>query len=277
MIKNFKILHYFTGTNTNTAAHYLQYELPDEVLLTIFNYLMEQDLCRVSQVCKRFQTIANDTELWKSLYQQVYEYDLPLFNPAPCKFEFVSPDESDYPNPWKESFRQLYRGVHVRPGFQDLKFKGRNLPYFNTVQGALDYVDEFRSNSSSSTNNSTTTSGQGNCCGNNSQTTEEAPQHLVFLHAGIYRGEFLVIDSDVALIGAAPGNVAESVILERESESTVMFVEGAKRAYAGHLTLKFTPDVTSTVPHHKHYCLEVGENCSPTVDHCIIRSSSVGK
>lgn len=77
-------------------------------------------------------------------------------------------------------------------------------------------------------------------------------------------------------VGAAPGNVAESVILERESESTVMFVEGAKQAYAGHLTLKFSPDVTSTVPHHKHYCLEVGENCSPTVDRCIIRSTSVG-
>lgn len=79
------------------------------------------------------------------------------------------------------------------------------------------------------------------------------------------------------IAGAAPGNVAESVILERESESTVMFVEGAKNAYAGHLTLKFSPDVTSTVPHHKHYCLEVGENCSPTIDHCIIRSTSVGK
>lgn len=49
---------------TNTAAHYLQYELPDEVLLTIFNYLLEQDLCRISQVCKRFQAIANDTEIW---------------------------------------------------------------------------------------------------------------------------------------------------------------------------------------------------------------------
>lgn len=79
------------------------------------------------------------------------------------------------------------------------------------------------------------------------------------------------------ILGAAPGNVAESVILERESESTMMFVEGAKNAYAGHLTLKFSPDVTSTVPHNKHYCLEVGENCSPTIDHCIIRSSSVGK
>lgn len=112
------------------------------------------------------------------------------------------------------------------------------------------------------------------CTGN-----EEAPETtktLIFLHAGHYRGEFLVIDSDVALVGAASGNVAESIVLERESESTVMFVEGAKHAYVGHMTLKFSPDVTSTVPHHKHYCLEVGENCSPTIDHCIIRSTSVG-
>jgi F-box protein 11 len=127
------------------------------------------------------------------------------------------------------------------------------------VQGALDYVDERGA------------AGAGSSDGSNGHSA------LVFLHAGTYRGEFLVIDSNVALIGAAPGNVAESVILERESESTVMFVEGAKHAYAGHLTLKFSPDVTSTVPHHKHYCLEVGENCSPTVDHCIIRSTSVGE
>ena len=56
----------------------------------------------------------------------------------------------------------------------------------------------------------------------------------------------------------------------------MMFVEGAKSAYVGYLTLKFTPDIASTVPHHKHYCLEVGENCTPTIDHCVIRSSSVG-
>nr|CAI5829351.1 unnamed protein product [Callosobruchus analis] len=245
---------------TNTAAHYLQYELPDEVLLTIFNYLLEQDLCRVSQVCKRFNAIANDTELWKRLYQSVYEYDLPLFNPSPCRFEFVSPEESELANPWKESFRQLYRGIHVRLGYQDITFKGRNL-------GALDYADE-RSGS-----NSTTGSMSGSCSNHSNESSSQGA--LIFLHAGTYRGEFLVIDSDIALIGAAPGNVAESVILERESESTVMFVEGAKNAYAGHLTLKFSPDVTSTVPHHKHYCLEVGENCSPTIDHCIIRSTSV--
>lgn len=51
-------------TDTGEAAHYLLYELPDEVLLTIFSYLLEQDLCRVAQVCKRFHIISSDTELW---------------------------------------------------------------------------------------------------------------------------------------------------------------------------------------------------------------------
>lgn len=183
---------------------------------------------------------------------------------------------------------------NYRLGYQDVNLKGRNLIYFNTVQGALDYADDRNSA------NSTTGSMSGSCsnhsgdggaanpaaaapsaAGNTGQTQVGGGGGgngaLIFLHGGTYRGEFLVIDSDIALIGAAPGNVAESVILERESESTVMFVEGAKNAYAGHLTLKFSPDVTSTVPHHKHYCLEVGENCSPTIDHCIIRSTSVGK
>lgn len=58
------IIYFSSACCATSAAHYLQYELPDEVLLTIFGYLYEQDLCRVSQVCKRFQTIANDTELW---------------------------------------------------------------------------------------------------------------------------------------------------------------------------------------------------------------------
>lgn len=287
-----------------SAAHYLQYEMPDEVLLTIFSYLLEQDLCRVSLVCKRFQTIANDTELWKRMYQSVYEFDLPLFNPEPCSFAFVKLEDSDYANPWKESFRQLYRGIHVRPGYQDRRYQGRSIAYFNTVQAALDYVDEKNpagtgaatgSNSSNNSSNSNSSSSSSNSNANNNSTsnspgaganggpavvdeaftTLENTGALIFLHQGTYRGEFLVIDSDVALIGAASGNVAESVILERESESTVMFVEGAKHAYVGHMTLKFSPDVTSTVPHHKHYCLEVSENCSPTVDHCIIRSTSV--
>jgi F-box protein 11 len=46
------------------GGRYLQEELPDEVLLKIFSYLLEFDLCRASQACKRFQIIGNDVELW---------------------------------------------------------------------------------------------------------------------------------------------------------------------------------------------------------------------
>lgn len=286
-----------TDTNTQSAAQILQFEMPDEVLLTIFSYLLEQDLCRISLVCRRFQTIANDTELWKRLYQSVYEYDLPLFNPELCKFIFIKIEDSEYSNPWKESFRQLYRGIHVRLGYQDHKHHGRNISYFNTVQAALDYVDEknVAANSSGTVPLSSVPTANGSNSSNSNlslqgapispllnmnddnMSIQECPGSLIFLHAGIYRVEFLVIDSDIILIGAASGNVAESIILERESESTVMFMDGAKNAYVGHMTLKFSPDITSTVPHHKHYCLEVSENASPTIDHCIIRSTSVGK
>ncbi|KAK4310569.1 hypothetical protein Pmani_017871 [Petrolisthes manimaculis] len=235
------------GCNPFTAAHYLLYELPDEVLLTIFSCLYERDLCHVAQVCKRFYTIANDNELWKNLYQSLYEYDLPLFNPSPCKFDFVQPEDCDYENPWKESFKQLYHGVHVREGYHKPLGKecGRSVAYFETIQAAFEFCDDV-----------------------------ERP--LVLIHSGVYRGQLIVIETNIALIGAAPGNVAENVILEQECDSTVMFMEGAQQAYLGYVTIKFSPPscTDNTMQHHKHYALEIQENCAPTIEHCIIRSIS---
>lgn len=241
--------HEEASEGSSPAAFYLQYELPDEVLLNIFSYLLEQDLCRAAQVCKRFNVIASDTELWKNLYQDVFEYDLPLMNPEPCKFEFYQPEESEFDNPWKESFRNLHQGLHVRPGYQKKyednpeRYSGRHLSFFETIEAAFD--------------------------------SDDSNFPLIFLHSGHYSGEYLIIDTNVQLIGAAPGNVAEHVVLERQSESSIMFVQDARQAYLGWVTLRFSPDVTSSVPHHKHYCLEVSDNCSPVVDHCIIRSTSV--
>ena len=64
----------------STGAYYLQQELPDEVLLKIFSYLLEFDLCYVAQVCKRFSVIANDTELWSvpSFFAWHFELDVIL-------------------------------------------------------------------------------------------------------------------------------------------------------------------------------------------------------
>ena len=51
-------------TSGVNGQNYLQTALPDEIVLTIISYLLEFDLCRVAQVCRRFNTIANDPEIW---------------------------------------------------------------------------------------------------------------------------------------------------------------------------------------------------------------------
>ena len=43
---------------------YLQELLPLELLLHIFAFLRERDLCHVAQVCHRFNVVANDKSLW---------------------------------------------------------------------------------------------------------------------------------------------------------------------------------------------------------------------
>lgn len=48
----------------SVASRYLLYELPDEVVVSIFSFLREFDLCRAAQVCQRFCKIANDIGLW---------------------------------------------------------------------------------------------------------------------------------------------------------------------------------------------------------------------
>ena len=72
---------------------------------------------------------------------------MPLLYSGPTKFEFVNPEEW-YSNPWKESFKQLSSGVHVRPGYQAMveaepeKYKGTNITYFDSIQSAMDLSDE---------------------------------------------------------------------------------------------------------------------------------------
>ena len=47
-----------------TGSPYLQELLPLELLLYIFSFLRERDLCHVAQVCHRFNVVANDKTLW---------------------------------------------------------------------------------------------------------------------------------------------------------------------------------------------------------------------
>jgi F-box protein 11 len=68
--------------------------------------------------------------------------------------------------------------------------------------------------------------------------SEDMETAIIFIHSGMYLTEYLFVDTNVTMIGAAPGNVIDSVIIERGTESTITFVEGAKEAYLGYVTLK---------------------------------------
>jgi len=47
-------------------------EVPRDVVKDIFSYLGIKDVCHLSLVCKRFQTICNEASLWKQLFQKNY-------------------------------------------------------------------------------------------------------------------------------------------------------------------------------------------------------------
>lgn len=80
----------------------------------------------------------------------------------------------------------MYRGLHVRPGNEcRYKTKGRSIHSFRSIQSALDYADEH---------------------------AVPGIIPIVFVHSGIYNGEFLVIDSDVAIIGKCYDEILKAVI-----------------------------------------------------------------
>ncbi|PIK52113.1 putative F-box only protein 11 isoform X1 [Apostichopus japonicus] len=233
----------------SSENNFLQHQVPDEILIKVFSYLLERDLCNVACVCKRFNTLANDLSLWKRLYQSVYEMTLPLLRPAPTKFKFVQPDKVESPNIWKESFKTLYNAIHVKPGYaayvyaNHKLFEGREIQYYDTIEEALSSV-------------------------------ESCVYPLILLHEGVYSGEWLYIDSPVCILGAAPGDITDSVIVENSKESTFLFMEGCEDAYLGYISIRFNPENNQNQQHHKHSCIEIGSNCLPTIDSCNIRSKS---
>lgn len=57
------------------AGEYLQYWMPDEMLLKIFSYIPVMELMKLSAVCRRFNSICNDRVLRKTAfgYEDFYQ------------------------------------------------------------------------------------------------------------------------------------------------------------------------------------------------------------
>ncbi|EPY80327.1 f-box only protein 11 isoform 3 [Camelus ferus] len=172
--------------------------------------------------CRKEQRVLQRAAWRKRLYMEVFEYTRPMMHPEPGKFYQINPEEYEHPNPWKESFQQLY---------------------YDTIEDALGGVQEAHFDG------------------------------LIFVHSGIYTDEWIYIESPITMIGAAPGKVADKVIIENTRDSTFVFMEGSEDAYVGYMTIRFNPDDKSAQHHNAHHCLEITVNCSPIIDHCIIRST----
>uniref|UniRef100_A0A7I4YUY6 F-box only protein 11 n=2 Tax=Haemonchus contortus TaxID=6289 RepID=A0A7I4YUY6_HAECO len=227
--------------------------LPDEIVLKVFSNLYEADLARCAGVSGRFYRISNDVNLWKTLYQGAFEYTVPMYHPTHGKFELREPHKwRGTLNPWKESFRQLRHAIHVRPRYVHIYegHIGRNIPHFETLTQALQFLD-----------------------------AEPEREKLILLHTGHYFPEPILISTPIQIIGASSQcPINKAVVVEQRDDTTITLVEGSTGAYIGYLTLRFNPDkAPPAVPHQQHYALQVTEETSPLIDRCHINStSSVG-
>uniref|UniRef100_A0A915BBH6 F-box only protein 11 n=2 Tax=Parascaris TaxID=6254 RepID=A0A915BBH6_PARUN len=227
--------------------------LPDEVLMKIFSFLYESDLAKCAGVSQRFYRMSNDINVWKVLYQRVFEYAIPLFHSGHGKFEFREMSRwKDSKNPWKDSFFQLRNGIHVRPRRAHLYEgqKGRSMLHFERLELALRFLE-----------------------------ARPDREKLIFLHTGHYFPEPIIIDSPVQIIGASSDAcVQQSVIIENKSETTISFVEGSAGAYLGYVTVHYNPEQPSVVAQSQHlyYALLITDDTSPSIEKCTFSSCSAG-
>ncbi|KAF8385431.1 dre-1 [Pristionchus pacificus] len=221
--------------------------LPEELVHKVFSYLNEKELNNCSAVNHQFYKTANSQRVWKNLFQSTFEYSIPMYHPQSGKFELREPQRWKGANPWKESFKMLRHGVHVRPGCSSF-YEGRDMLHFEKIEQALLHV--------------------------NAQSTNEK---LIFVHTGHYTPDPLVITTDVQMIGASSGFVIPTkVVIQNRQDTTMSLMEGSAGAYVGFMSILFTPEVNPlpNPTHQAHYAVMVSDEASPVIDRCLIQSSS---
>ncbi|XP_074628345.1 uncharacterized protein LOC141886183 isoform X2 [Acropora palmata] len=216
--------------------------IPDEVLLLICSYLQERDLCRFGQTCSRLNTICEDGCLWRSLYTQIFDMKKPMVKTFEGVYIVVEAEDDSC---WKKCLSRLYSSHHVHPSAAKQKtvhpsrFLGRNINYHETIKDALEAAEA---------------------------------DGVIIVHCGVY-DEQLSVTKPVAIIGAAFGE-PDSVVIQSNSSTVVAFSGGASCGFLGHLTLKNFPNSDDEAV--RSGCVEVAEQCSPTIFNCKLTSLSTG-
>ncbi|KAJ7350145.1 F-box only protein 11 [Desmophyllum pertusum] len=212
--------------------------VPDEVLLLICSYLQERELCRMAQTCSRLNSICQDGCLWRSLYTQVFDMKKPMIK----TFEGVYIEqEPENDLCWKKCLSALYHAYHVHPTIAKQNkinagsCSGRKINYHETIQEALEAVQD---------------------------------DGVIIVHSGVY-DEQLSISKPVAVIGAVK-NESDAVVIQCDSSTVVTFNTGSACSFLGHLTFKNCPSSESQAI--RSGCIEIVDDCSPTIYNCKLTS-----
>jgi len=107
------LTYMYTYYYIHTVLPYFNEYLPTEVLVHIFSFLRERDLCHIGQVCVRFRQISNLDSLWKNLFRRIFEmpeaYSLPKeLSDQPTNTsidESMDTSECEEGNLWKSQFQ----------------------------------------------------------------------------------------------------------------------------------------------------------------------------
>ncbi|VDM96642.1 unnamed protein product [Thelazia callipaeda] len=229
--------------------------LPDEIFMKIYSYLYEGDLMACSTVSHRFYRLSNDLNLWKGLYQEAFEYQIPLYHPEPCKFEFREVGLwKNVRNPWKASFCQLRHGIHVSSGRAHIygNRSGRNIVHFDHINRAVEQCQQNLTDS----------------------------ENLIFVHSGIHSQVHFVTNTPLQIIGAGSSHsFQDSVIIEGSEGTTMTFAEGSGKSYLGFCTVRYIApsiDPARGQAVQLHSALVVSAFASPLVENCNFSSTSSG-
>ncbi|CAI2349071.1 unnamed protein product [Caenorhabditis sp. 36 PRJEB53466] len=230
---------------------------------------------------------SEEVEEWKCLYMDTFGYRFPLFHPSHGVFDFQRVPKTattlpQDPNPWKTSYEQLSRGVHVLNSLEQF-IGAAEFQCFDHIEEALRFLEE----------------------------SPEGHEKLIFLHEGTHEvTKTIRITSNVQILGAsAAEDVATTVILTGKHATVLEFSEGARSAYFGLVTVKYEldnyeqeeadhlimevdagerehrdevedeehPNGNADPPRTNHSCAMIitGEGVEPTIDYCHFLSDNV--
>lgn len=227
-----------TSKPIKDVVPYFQDYLPTEVLVYIFSFLREADLCNIGQVCQRFNEISNLKSLWRNLFHKVFEMEGAYSPPTPHSSQ---PTELSTLS-WKRQFAFMHGSAHVfpkmaaLPSHHPLRQEARHVQYYSTVQEAVD-------------------------------CSPKEGQRIV-IHPGVYN-ESVTLNKPVSLIGAG----SEKVLLVSSSQSVLEVEPSAKDVCVCNLEVKY--DAPVDVPNSRFYCLNVPASCEPFIHNCHFTNTSL--